>query len=129
MNHKRAIVTAVFVAPTAPALLFFLTMPAAAGMSWLAAVGNLPGWYSFAFGCTVVAGLPAFLLLRRKDMLRWGPMLMAGFAAGALIPALIQVLGYVDPWVIAYGGGAGCADACLFFTVYRRGRAERLVRT
>jgi hypothetical protein len=84
MSCHRIILAFLLAPAVAPALIALASIhPSMAGI-WVIALGVA----AFTYATTLVAGIPAYFLLRAKNWLKWWHLTLGGTVLG-LIPALV----------------------------------------
>jgi hypothetical protein len=128
---RLRIILGFLVAPVIPSLLlgtyFAATRPAIAPPLTLSGLID-PGLTEVAYCVALLAGGPAFLILRRRPKVFWWQFIIGGAVLGA-IPALLMAL-FRNPWSmmglmfgVPYGALAGVAFWLICFSGRRRGSA------
>ena len=86
-------------------------------------------FYFFAVLATLVLALPAFLVLRRLDLIRWWSTGLVGFVVGVLTFILIQPPGLALVSQVTGALAWGCIGFCsavAFWYIWRQGARLRL---
>lgn len=119
MKQVDATILGFLLAPLVPAAMLSLTSPDLTNGSWKMTCALVIVFYQFTLIVTGALGVPLYLAVRRWGRMTWWSTLLSGAAAGMALCTVMQTAAHSA----LFGAGAGAAQALVFWTIWRLGRA------
>lgn len=80
--------------------------------------------YYFTFIATAILGIPIFLMLSKLKLVRWWSAITAGLLVGVIALIAVRFGGDIDLVTLLRFGMLGGGAGCLFWIIWRTGRAS-----
>jgi hypothetical protein len=119
--NTRAVIS-FLVAPLFPAAMLGLLTPITGGVintDPVSILGLMPVGYFFSAVATALLGVPAFLLLKHFDLVRWWSAIASGLVIGALVAIAIRLPSVVQARDLLVMVPIGGASALIFWLIWR----------
>lgn len=110
------------VAPLIPAAIFAVVTPLVS--TWPARLGMVAVGYFYAAAVMTVFAVPTFILLFRRQLVRWWSAVATGFLTGALAAMALRGSAPFHYPTVLLLGAAGALAGLVFWLIWRVGLSQ-----